>query len=326
MKKSLIAAGLILTASLSFSQAGFGWLGPKGDDAILPDVDPVKVSGNIITAGSSTVYPLTEALVERFKNEGYKGNITIDSIGTGAGFERFTKSGESDIANASRGIKATEIANGAKIGRVPLEFRVGTDALAIVVAKSNTFAQDLTAEEIAKAFSTAVFWSDVRPSFPKEKIKRYSPGTDSGTFDYFVEHFFKNDKNPILLSAGTQFSEDDNVLVTGVEGSPYAIGYFGYAYYEENKGKLNVLKVNGVTPNTANVNNGTYSVARPLFIYSDAKILQTKPQVAAFIAFYLTYVNEEIKRVGYFPAPATALDASKKIWINAVKPRVPSLK
>lgn len=326
MKKTVLAAGLILTATLSFAQAGFGWLGPKADDPILPDVDPTKVSGNVITAGSSTVYPLSEAMVERFKNEGFKGNITIDSIGTGAGFERFTKTGETDISNASDKIKASHITDAQKIGRTPLEFQVGIDALAIVVSKSNTFAKDLTSAEIAKAFSTATFWSDIRPTFPKERIRRYSPGTDSGTFSYFVEHFYKKDKSPLLTGAGTQFSEDDNVLVTGVAGSPYAIGYFGFAYYEENKAKLTALSVDGVAPTAANVNNKTYSVARPLFLYSDAKIMQTKPQVAAFLAFYLTYVNEEIRRVGYFPAPREVIEAAKKTWIEAMKPVVPSLR
>lgn len=326
MKKTILTGALLLTAALGFSQAGFSWVGPKADDPILPDVDPTKVRGNIVTAGSSTVYPLTEALVERFKEEGYPGNITIDSIGTGAGFERFAKTGETDVANASRGIKAEEIANAAKIGRTPLEFRVGTDALAIVVAKSNTFARDLTTAEVAKAFSTAVYWSDIRPTFPRERIRRYSPGTDSGTFDYFVEHFFNKKKEPILSSAGVQFSEDDNVLVTGVSGSPYAIGYFGFAYYEENKSKLNVLSVDGVVPSVASVNNKTYSVARPLYLYSDAKIIQTKPQVAAFLVFYLTYVNEEIRRVGYFPAPEAALTSSKQALFNALKVAVPSLK
>ncbi len=146
------------------------------------------MTGNIITAGSSTVFPLSERMAERFKDEGYKGNITIDSIGTGAGFERFCKTGETDIANASRAIKTSEVENCKKISREPVEFRVGTDALAVVVSKSNTFLKDVTLEQLAKIFSTqAEKWSDVDPAWPKENILRFSPGTDSGTFDYFVE-------------------------------------------------------------------------------------------------------------------------------------------
>lgn len=320
MKRLVLAAAAALLA-LSACQAprdpAWTWLSAKVDDAILPDVDATKVSGNIITAGSSTVYPLTAALVERFKNEGYTGNITVDSIGTGAGFERFSK-GESDISNASARISASQTQKVIDGGRQPLEFRVGTDALALVVSKTNTFVTDVTSAEVAKIFSTARLWSDVRPSWPAEPIRRFSPGTDSGTFDYFVEHFFKKDRAPILSSEGTQFSEDDNVLVRGVEGSPYAIGYFGYAYYVEEQDKLTALSVDGVAPGLETVNNGTYSVARPLFVYSDPTILQTKPQVAAFLAFYLTYVNEEIRRVGYFSAPEAALTEAKQRWMAAM--------
>jgi ABC-type phosphate transport system substrate-binding protein len=122
----------------------------------------------------------------------------------------------------------------------------------------------------------------------------------------------------LLGIEGAQFSEDDNVLVQGVEGSPYAIGYFGFAYFVENQGALKALNIEGVAPNQEDVDNGTYPLARPLFIYSDATILQEKPQVAAFIYFYLTNVNDNITDVGYFPAPAADLDASMAAWMSAV--------
>ena len=154
----------------------------------LPDVDPAKFRGNIIVAGSSTVFPLTERMAEIFNDDGFTGNITIDSIGTGAGFERFCKSGESDISNASRAIRASEIESCQAIGREPIEFRVGTDALAIVVSTDNDFLDAVTKEELAKIYSSdAVAWSDVNPAWPAERILRFSPGTDSGTFDYFIE-------------------------------------------------------------------------------------------------------------------------------------------
>jgi phosphate binding protein len=293
----------------------------------LPAVDPLKVTGNIITAGSSTVFPLSERMAERFKDEGYKGNITIDSIGSGAGLERFCKTGETDIANASRAIKSSEVDNCKKIGREPIEFRIGTDALAVVVSKNNTFLKDVTLEQLAKLFSTqAEKWSDVDPAWPAENILRFSPGTDSGTFDYFVEAVmtpaYKTadaSKKEILGAKNLQLSEDDNVLVKGVEGSPYAIGYFGYAYYLENKGKLNALAVKGIAPSDETAEGGKYPLARPLFIYSTGKIMKDKPQVASFINFYLTYVNDEIKRVGYFPASAAALDAARRNWLDAMK-------
>lgn len=273
----------------------------------LPEVNPMEVKGDIITAGSSTVYPLTERMAERFRDEGYAGNITIDSIGTGAGFERFCKAGETDIANASRPIKDKEIESAKAIGRMPIGFRVGTDALAIVLSKNNTFVKDLTKEQLAQLFSTATLWSDVNPAWPAEKIQRFSPGTDSGTFDYFVEEVLGKKKELILNAANLQLSEDDNVLVQGVSGSPYAIGYFGFAYYLENKDKVRDVSINGVEPSVETVNAGTYPLARPLFLYSDAGVLKKKPQVAAFLTFYLQHVNEEVESVGYFPAPAERL-------------------
>ena len=289
---------------------------------MLPEVNPLEVRGDIVTAGSSTVFPLSEAMAVRFRDEGYSGNITIDSIGTGAGFERFCVAGESDVANASRPIRDSEKESCRAIGREPIEFRVGTDALAVVVSAENDFVTDVTLEELALIFSTATNWSDVRPEWPNQAILRFSPGTDSGTFDYFVEAVFRNDPAPLLSASRLQLSEDDNVLVQGVEGSPYAIGYFGFAYYEENKDKLNVLAINGVEGTAENVDAGAYALARPIFIYSTARIMQEKPQVAAFINFYLSYVNEEIGTVGYYPAPAADLEGSKQSWLVAVSATV----
>ena len=298
----------------------------------MPAVDPLAVTGDIIAAGSSTVFPLAEAMAERFQDEGYSGNITVDSIGSGAGFERFCKTGETDIANASRAIKSSEVEACNAIGRTPIEFRVGTDALAIVVNPSNEFlAGGVTLEQLAKIFSKdAANWSDVDPSWPNEPILRFSPGTDSGTFDYFVEVVMRpvyvkdatvdagKDEEAILSAPGIQLSEDDNVLVQGVEGDANTIGYFGYAYYQENADKLKLLKINAVEATAASVENGSYPLARPLFIYSDPKIMAEKPQVAAFINFFLTFVNEEIDKVGYFPASASALGAAKVAWLEAI--------
>lgn len=285
----------------------------------LPEVDAGAVTGNIVTAGSSTVFPLTQAMAERFKDEGYAGNITIDSVGTGAGFERFCKAGETDISNASRAIKAEEVELCKAIGRTPIEFRVGTDALAVVVSAENTFIKNITKEQLASIFNGDVkTWDQVDASYPKEAIRLFSPGSDSGTYDYFVEAVLAND-DAKLQASGAQFSENDNVLAQGVEGSPYAIGYFGFAYFKADQGKLQALTVDGIEPNEITAEDGTYPLARPLFIYSDAKIMTDKPQVASFINFYLSFVNEEIIDAGYFPASADALDTAKQSWLDAGK-------
>ena len=295
------------------------WITEQSDDDLLPGVNPLKVVGDIVTAGSSTVFPLSERMVERFDDEGYAGTITVDSIGSGAGFERFAVQGETDIANASRSIKESETASAREIGRDPIEFRVGTDALAVVVSRDNDFAENVTKDELAKMFSTASTWSDVNPAWPDAEILRFIPGTDSGTFDYFVEEIFEKDRNPILSAGNLQLSEDDNILVQGVLGSRYAVGFFGYAYYAENRDALKVLSVDGVAPTGETVDQAIYPLARPLFIYSTAKIMRQRPQVAAFINYYLTYVNEEIVNVGYFPANPEALKNAKLRWLEAMK-------
>ena len=292
----------------------------------LPLVDPFEVTGDIVTAGSSTVFPLTEAVAAQFEDDGYGDQITIDSVGTGAGFERFCEAGETDISNASRPIHEEEIALCEAIGRTPIEFRVGTDALAIVVSPNNYFVENLTLEQLALAFSTASTWADVDPSFPAHPVARFSPGTDSGTFDYFVEAVLDDDPEPLLAAGSLQLSEDDNVLVQGVEGdsctegdlaTACSIGYFGFAYYSENAAGLTLVSVDGVEASGENVGNGSYPLARPLFIYSDAAIMAEKPQVASFIAYYLDVVNDVITEVGYFPAPEADLQSAIDAWLAA---------
>lgn len=297
------------------------------EEGMLPEVDPGSLTGDIYSAGSSTVYPLSEAITLQFRDDGFAGEVKVDSIGSGAGFERFCKTGETDIANASRGIKESEIESCKSINRNPIEFRVGTDALAVVVSMDNDFLTDVSIEELAKIFSSeAVLWSDVNPSYPSEPIQRFVPGTDSGTFDYFVEAVMlpvygtedkENAKKVFLEAKNLSQSEDDNVLVQGVNGSQYAIGFFGYAYFSENNDTLKTISINGIEPSADTAESGEYPIARPLFIYSDAEIMKTKPQVAAFINYYLTTVNDVITEVGYFPASEDALKAAKQAWLDA---------
>lgn len=340
MKKNLLSVSLVfyamlVTAGMTFargsaeeetigSEAGSeakkaDWVLEGSSDGMLPGVNPIRVKGPIAMAGSSTLFPLSERIVERFKDEGYGGIITLDSIGSGAGFERFCVAGETDISNASRPVKQNEIQNCLGIGREPIEFRVGADALAVVVSKENSFIRNVTKGQLALIFSSAKKWSDVNPAWPDREILRFIPGTDSGTFDYFVEEIFNKDQKPILSAKNLQLSEDDNILVQGVLGSPYSIGFFGYAYYYENQDRLRVIGIEDVEPTAETVDNGTYPLARPLFVYSSANIMREKSQVAAFINFYLTYVNEEIRKVGYFPANPEALKSAKQKWLNTMQ-------
>jgi phosphate transport system substrate-binding protein len=259
----------------------------------LPQVIPADVTGDIITAGSSTVGPLTIAIANAFKEEGYPGQISVDIIGSGAGFERFCEAAETDISNASRAIREEEVASCEENGRNPVEFRVGTDAISVVVNPGSVdFVENLSLEQLATAFSTAETWADVDPSFPELPITRFIPGTDSGTFDYFVEVVFDEDEGPILAASNTQLSENDNVLVEGVANTEGAIGFFGYAFYADNQDILNILSVDDVPATPANVDAGTYPLARPLFIYSAPGIIEEKPQVGQFIIYYLNNVQD----------------------------------
>jgi phosphate transport system substrate-binding protein len=206
-----------------------------------------------------------------------------------------------------------------EIGREPIPFKVGTDALAVTVSQDNDFVEDVTFAELALLFGEAETWADVRAEWPEEEIVRYIPGTDSGTFDFFVEEVFDENEEPILNASNNNLSEDDNVLVQGIQGSEYAVGFFGYAYYSENTDVLKILDIEGVEASAASVDSGSYPLARPLFIYSDAEIMQSKPQVAGYINFFLTYVNEEVTDVGYFPASDQALGLSKLHFLEAVR-------
>lgn len=306
---------------------------PVATDAVVTEapvdpMSPANVSGDIISAGSSTVYPLSEAVQKLFEQEGYTGQHTIASVGSGGGFERFCVTGETDIANASRAIKSSEVEACAAINRTPIEFRVGTDAIAIVVSKENTFLTNLTVEELGLIFTTAEKWSDVNPEWPAENILRFTPGTDSGTFDFFTEVIIQKPmdledldaaKAMVLAASNLQTSEDDNTLVQGVEGSPFAIGYFGFAYYQNQSDNLTALSIDGIAPSFETAEDGSYALSRPLFVYSDASIMKAKPQVAAFLTFYLDRVNDVIGDVGYFPANDALLEAAKASLAEALK-------
>jgi phosphate transport system substrate-binding protein len=306
---------------------------PTIEPTVLVDpYDPAMQTGDIYAAGSSTVGPLSEAVAESFIADGFMGQIKNDIIGTGAGFKRFCGTGETDISNASRPIKDSEISDCQKLSpaRNPIAFTVAIDGIAVVVSKQNTFLKDVTIEQLAKIFGdkNALKWSDINSEWPTEDIQRFTPGTDSGTFDYFNEFVIQKGlkladsataKEYALGVPNVQFSEDDNVLVQGVEGSPYAIGYFGVAYYNDNADKLNAVSINGLLPTQENAEAGTYALARPLFIYSDAAILKAKPQVAAFIKYYLDNVNKIVTRVGYFPAKQSDLDTSMQALMDALK-------
>jgi phosphate transport system substrate-binding protein len=266
-----------------------------------------NLSGTIGVDGSSTVYPITEAMAEEFMKGNPGVRVTVGESGTGGGFKRFCV-GETDISDASRPIKDTEKQACAQGGVEFVDFQIAHDGLSIVVNPQNDFVTCLTTAELKKIWepgSKVKSWSDVRAGFPNQPIKLFGPGTASGTFDYFTEEI--NGKQGASRPDYTA-SEDDNVLVQGVAGDKYSLGYFGFAYYEENQAKLKLVGVDSgtgcVTPSQETVKSGTYKpLSRPLFIYVTKKAM-ARPEVQAFVKFYNEHATELIPQVGYVPLDA----------------------
>ena len=275
--------------------------------AASPVQDAKSLKGTVKIDGSSTVYPITEAVAEEFNKEAPKIRVTVGISGTGGGFKRFS-AGEIDIADASRPIKKAESDAAAKSSVEYIELPVAYDGLTIVVHPKNTWCKSLTLEQIKKIYTatgSAKTWKDVDPSWPDKAIKVYSPGTDSGTFDYFKEVVAGKDG---AIRSDISVSEDDNVLVRGVTGDENAIGFFGCAYYFENKDKVKAVEVDGgkgaVAPTVETIENGSYApFSRPLFIYV-AKSAAAKPEIAAFVDYYLAKSPELVREVGYVKLPA----------------------
>lgn len=270
--------------------------------------DVQKLSGSIEIDGSSTVYPLTEAAAEEYLAEQPDVRVTVGVSGTGGGFKRFCE-GEIPIADASRNIKDSEAQNCADKGIEYVELSVAYDGLSVVVSQDNDWVDYLTIEELYKIFaadSQVKTWADVRDGWPAEEIKMFSPGADSGTFDYFNEEVLN--KEGIRSDGQISFSEDDNTLVQGVAGNKGGLGYFGYAYYEENADKLKVVPIDGgngpVTPTLETIKDGSYSpLSRPLFIYVSKNAMEERPEVKDFVRFYLETIGSMAKDVGYVPMP-----------------------
>ena len=261
-----------------------------------------QLKGNVAIDGSSTVYPIMEAVGEEYMATQPGVQVSVGLSGTGGGFEKFTK-GETDLSNASRPIKDEE-KKAAEEGGVDFqEFELAYDGLSVVVNKENDWVDHLTVEELEKMWvndGKAKKWSDIREGWPDEEIKFYSPGHDSGTFDYFDEVIL--DGKEITESA--TLSEDDNVLVNGVTGDKNAIGYFGYAYYSENKDKLKVVPIDGgngpVEPTKETVMSGEYApLSRPLYTYASVGALKDKEQVYDYVKFTLENAGELAEEVGY---------------------------
>jgi phosphate transport system substrate-binding protein len=272
------------------------------------------LSGTVRVDGSSTVAPISEAIAEEFNKVAPNARVTVGTSGTGGGFKKFMAA-ETDISDASRPVKPEEIEKGKAANIEYLEISIAYDGLSVVVNPSLTFIDHLTTAELKKIWepgSTVTNWKDVRAGFPDKPMHLYGPGTDSGTFDYFTE--------TVVGKSGASrpdytASEDDNILVQGVAGDEGGLGFFGFAYYEASKGKLKLVPIDAgkgpVAPSPATINDGTYApLSRPLFIYINKESAK-RPEVRAFVEFYLKTVPAIAKDVGYVSLPAETYEAGK---------------
>ena len=295
-----------------------------GEEKVAKNQSTTPVLGGMVKVdGSSTVFPITEAVAEEYGKVEPKVRVTVGMSGTGGGFKKFLN-GEIDINDASRSIKQSEIDKAQKLGVEYTEVPVAYDGLSVVINKENDWVDYLTVAELNKIWapgSTVKKWNDIRPEWPDMEIKLYGPGTDSGTFDYFTETI--NGKSQASRADFTK-SEDDNVLVKGVAGDKGSLGYFGFAYYKENAKLIKAVPVDGgngpVAPTMETINNGTYTpLSRPIFIYVSNKAWK-RPEVASFVDFYVTNAPKLVSEVGYVPLPSSTyaeLSKKAKSFLNA---------
>ncbi|MBA3949219.1 MAG: PstS family phosphate ABC transporter substrate-binding protein [Acidobacteria bacterium] len=307
---------VLSVVAISVSIAACGGGDPQPGSNAAPSV--------IAIDGSSTVFPIGEAVAEEFQRANAGSRVTVGTSGTGGGFQKFCR-GETDMSNASRPIKATEADACRAAGIEFIEIPVAYDGLSVIVNPKNTWVTSMTAAELRKiwqpeAQGRITRWSHVRQGWPDREIRLYGPGTDSGTFDYFTEAI--NGKAQASRGDFTA-SEDDNVLVQGVSGDENALGYFGFAYYEENKDRLKLVPIddenpaNGtgpILPSPETVRDGSYSpLSRPMFMYVN-KAKLSRPEVKAFVDFMLNNGGALIRDVGYVPLSDTEQQLVKDRW------------
>jgi len=282
-----------------------------------------QLVGKVAIDGSSTVFPITEAVAEEFLAVQPKIRVTVGVSGTGGGFKKFLL-GETDINDASRTIKSSEAEKAEAAGIGYIELPVAYDGISVLVNPSNTFVDYLTVAELKKIWepgSKVTMWSQVRDGFPEEPITLYGPGTDSGTFDYFTKAI--NGKEQACRADFTA-SEDDNVLVTGIAGDTHALGFFGYAYYEENRDKLRAVPIKltdaapAIAPSMKTINDGSYApLSRPIFIYVST-VAAERPEVEAFVQFYLKNAATLSQEVGYVALPDSIYKLATKRYNDRV--------
>ena len=308
--KLYVVAGLLMALSLVLAGCGGGASGQQNSGG--------AVLGNIKIEGSSTVYPITQAAAELFRQENPNARIEVGGAGTSDGFEAFCK-GDTQISDASRPIDPAEEVPVCKENGVEyIEIPIAYDGISVVVNKQgNDWAKDITSEELKKMWEPSAEdkitrWNQVRPSWPDKPLDLYGPGTESGTYEFFNATIVGNEEE-VSRQSDVEMSEDDNVLVQGVSGDANALGYFGYSYYENNLDTLRALAVDGVKPTEDSIRSGEYLLSRPLFIYVSTDALKNNQAVEPFVDFYLAPQNLDrlVRAAKYVTIPSSLEQQSR---------------
>lgn len=319
-KKMWNLAALLAIAAVGGVLAGCGSgggqnAGGEGSGQASGESKPSNLTGKVMIDGSSTVFPISQAVAEEFQKANSGVQVTVAESGTSGGFKKFI-AGEIDICDASRPIDASEIEKAKAAGVEFIEIPIAFDGLSVVVNPKNDFVDKLTVAELKKMWepnSKVKTWADVRAGWPAEPIKLFGAGADSGTFDYFTEAIVGEKR---ASRQDYQSSEDDNILVQGVAGEQYALGYFGYAYYAENQDKVKLVPIDngagGVEPSPETIMNNSYApLSRPLLMYVNVKALD-RPEVKAYLDFYFANAKSLIEAVRYIPLPDEVYALVKK--------------
>jgi len=316
-RQAYLAALIALPFALASCNTGNQASAPEGGETAQPGASPASdLKGNVLVDGSSTVFPISEAMAEEFQKVNPNVRVTVGLSGTGGGFKKFCNN-ETDVTGASRPIKPEEVELCKENGVEYIELPVAFDGLSVVVNPKNEFVECLTVDELKKMWEPAAqgkvkTWNQIRSDFPNQPIGLYGAGTDSGTYDYFTAAIVGEEGE----SRGDYTaSEDDNVIVQGVAQDPNSIGFFGFAYYEENKDRLKLVAIdsgdgNCTLPSEQTISDGSYDpLSRPEFIYVK-KSAADRPEVRAFVEFYTALENAKlVSEVGYVALPASTNEA-----------------
>lgn len=309
MASTLLGSALILGACGSETEEGNADAGTDIEETSTDTAgdESAALEGSVSGDGSSTVAPIMEGIVEEYAGDQPEVQVKVGVSGTGGGFEKFIQ-GETDFSNASRPIKEEEAASLEEAGVDYTEFLLAYDGLTVVVSQENDWVEDLTVEDLKKLWvedGSTKKWSDINPEWPDEEVVFYSPGTDSGTYDYFNEVILEDED---LVSAAT-LSEDDNILVQGIQADPNAIGFFGYAYYVANQDTLKAVTIGGVEPNNETIESGEYEpLSRPLFTYASNSAIAEDEAVYDFMQYTLENAGAMAEAVGYVALPQEEYD------------------